>query len=160
MKTPPLKRHAALQPLSRDHYVGLVQAQTLLRSAEGGAEDRRSAVAGFVSAWAEEIEPHFHDEERLLPPLMTVDERERLEKEHAALRALAVRAKAWAAEGDPGAAGVRQLGQMLDDHIRWEERELFMSIQQRTADQTLDALRDALQQIEKTRPRSACGREE
>ena len=81
---PPLKRHESLQPLSRDRYVGLVEAQHLIRSADAMATDRAGALADFVQAWAGEISAHFSDEERLPPELVTGEPVERLYREHRA----------------------------------------------------------------------------
>lgn len=127
---PPLKRHEALQPLSREHMSGLVQARNLTRACVRGPSERAAAVAGFVHAWRTEIREHFDDEERLLLPACTrVDLRERLLSEHRALRDLAERCESapGAVAGDP--ALMRGLGALLHDHIRWEERVFFEALQ-------------------------------
>lgn len=137
---PPLKRHHTLRLFSRDHYRGLVQAQHLIKAAAGNAMDRRKALAEFLDAWGCEIEPHFDDEERLLADLADDDNRRRLVDEHRR-------------RVDPGAAWVRNLGEMLNAHIRWEERELFPAIES-TSGGELDRLGPQADQLEATRPRS------
>ena len=149
---PPLKRHASLQPLSRDHYVGLVQAQHLQRAADGHAGQRRAALADFCSAWETDIAGHFADEETLLPPLMEPEARDRLVREHALLRALAAEPRARLAWADPASDWMRRLSETLRDHIRWEERLAFPAIEQ--ADPVmLKILEEQTQIIERTRPR-------
>ncbi len=149
---PPLPRHPALQPLSRDHYIGLVQARRLLEAANGNEAERRRALAGFLDAWHHEIAEHFDDEDRLLAPLATEPLRERLQQEHAELRAMAQEAQERRRRIDPDAYWMRLLGQTLNDHIRWEERELFPAIQERAGDQ-LDDLRDEADRLEASRRR-------
>lgn len=152
--TPPLSRHAALRPLSREHMGGLVQARSLRRAAEGDAAWRRAAVEAFVTAWSAELSPHFEDEERLLLPL--IDEpamRARLLDEHRRLRDLAERCS-----GDPDSVArdpdlLRRLGTLLHDHIRWEERVLFEAIQ-RDHPVPLAGLEAEAARIEERRPGS------
>ncbi len=128
--TPPLKRHPSLQPLSREHMNGLIQARALQRASESDEAARRRIVAEFVKAWQTEVRPHFDDEERLLLPLVDSEGlRDRLLNEHTTLRRLAERCAR-----DPMAAAndaelLRELGVRLHDHIRWEEREFFEAVQ-------------------------------
>lgn len=156
MNHPPLKRHPALQPLSRDHYVGLVQAQHLLKAAGGDAPARRAAGLDFAKAWREEISVHFADEERLLPGLIAdVEDRTRLFDEHARLRTLAGQVEGGAA-GEPDPDLLRALGTLLHDHIRWEERQLFPAIEAAANAEQLTHLEEETHAIETSRPRSAC----
>ncbi|MCC6661399.1 MAG: hemerythrin domain-containing protein [Phycisphaerales bacterium] len=148
--TPPLKRHAALVPLSREHMNGLIQARNLQRAA--GQDGAARAVAAFVDAWNAEIREHFDDEERLLLPLTGSPAlRRRLLGEHDVLRGLAARCEAdpAAIAGDP--ATMRRLGTLLNDHIRWEEREFF-EVVQREHPGALDAMEHEAAIIERRRP--------
>jgi len=155
---PPLKRHESLQPLSRDHYVGLVQAQRLIKSADATAPDRVKALADFVQAWAGEISAHFNDEERLLPELLAGESLDRLRREHRALAEFADEARRRRGAPDPGAAWVRELGQLLNDHIRWEERELFPLIERSASAAQLRELTQETKRIEHRRARNVRGR--
>src|ERR1051326_7417375 len=92
---PPLKRHPSLQPFSREHMGGLVQARNLLHA--GGqpapSEDQAPAILSvaereavlkqFIRVWRAELSGHFDDEERLLLPLTpSAILRDRLLAEH------------------------------------------------------------------------------
>ena len=152
--TPPLKRHAALQPLSREHMGGLIQARSLRQTADLDREDRVRAIAEFVDAWRSEIRPHFDDEERLLLPLVRSSAlRDRLLDEHATLRGLAERCEREPEVAASDAELVRQLGVKLHDHIRWEEREFFEAVQ-RDHPEALAALVSEAAIIEDQRPGS------
>lgn len=151
-QTPPLKRHPALQPLSRDHYVGLVQARRLAKAADGNGVDRRAAVAAFLDAWDADIAEHFDDEERLLAPLADDAGRTRLCGEYDRIRALVEEARERRRRIDPDARWVRSLGRALHDHIRWEERELFPAIES-AANDRLTELKPETDRIEAARAR-------
>lgn len=155
-KHEPIERHEALAPFSRDHYTGLVQAQHLKKAADSDAVARRKAIASFVDAWDTEIAEHFADEQRLLLELMDDADRQRLLEEHQQLTALAQQARELRQKTDPDAAAVRQIGQMLEQHIRWEERELFVRLQNRLSPGQLAELGHRTEPIEQSRPRNAC----
>jgi len=152
----PIERHEALAPFSRDHYVGLVQAQHLKKAADDDDVARRKAIAEFVDAWDAEIAPHFTDEERLLTDLANDVDRERLIEEHQQIRSLADKARELRRQTDPAADAVRHIGETLEKHIRWEERELFVRLQQELTEGQLASLAQQTEPIEKQRPRNAC----
>ncbi|MBL8761877.1 MAG: hemerythrin domain-containing protein [Planctomycetes bacterium] len=152
--TPPLKRHATLQPLSREHMGGLIQARSLRQAADLDRADRIRAIAEFVDAWRSEIRAHFDDEERLLLPLVHSPElRDRLLDEHATLRRLAERCEREPEAAASDAELVREVGVRLHDHIRWEEREFFEEVQ-RDHPEALAALAHEATFIEERRPGS------
>lgn len=152
--TPPLKRHTTLQPLSREHMGGLIQARSLRQAADRERAERLLAIAGFLDAWRSEIRAHLDDEERLLLPLVNSPAlRERLLDEHGTLRRLAEEC-----ERDPEAVAsvaerVRRIGVLLHDHIRWEEREFFEAVQ-RDHPEALAGLASEAAVIEERRPGS------
>ena len=123
-----MKRSAALTPLSRDHHKALAVALRL-RRADGSSLD--AAVAAFRSFWAGHGQRHFEIEEQVLVPLLP-DDREwqdgvrRMVGEHDR-----VRAAARALLDAPAADACRALGSLLDAHVRFEERELFVLLEQR-----------------------------
>jgi len=151
---PPIARHDALAPFSRDHYSGLVNARHLIKASNADAVARRKAVAEFIDGWEHEIAEHFDDEERLLLDLLDDDDRLRLLDEHQALREYARQARTLRAQVDPDPQIVRTIGQALDDHIRWEERELFQRLQDRLTEEQLQALHHHTAPIEQSRPRN------
>lgn len=155
-KHAPQKRDESLQPLSRDHYVGLVHAERLRKAADQADDDagRRKALAEFLDAWRREIGEHFDDEERLLVGLMSEDESAELHQQHQALRTMAEQAHEHRAQVEPGVDFCHKLGEALRDHIRWEERELFPAIQQRATPDQLETLAQHTAPIEQRRGRS------
>jgi len=155
MNHPPIARDPSLQPLSRDHYAGLVQARHLIRAADGDADERRAALDDFFAAWERELHEHLLDEERLLMPLISDRAMaDRLRREHETLRTLVDRAKGMSENGSsPDPTSMRAMGELLHDHIRWEERELFAAIQAEASGEALAALKTQTAKIESVRPR-------
>jgi hypothetical protein len=127
-----MKRDPRLQGLSSDHHQGLVLAR---RIAQGKLD--ATAVRQHFDA---ELEPHFRAEEELmLPALEAAGESELVARtwgDHAALRAHLA-----AAEG--GEAGrLEAFAALLDEHIRFEERELFPAAEARVPASALDRIHE------------------
>ena len=149
---PPLARHPTLQPLSREHYSGLTLARRLREAAADGSEDARVGATELLEeAWSSELEGHFADEELLVGPLVSEHDRVRLSEEHHALE----RRIAMARESDtaPSPAWLNELADLLEAHIRWEERELFPEAQRRGGG-ALDGLHAEAERIHRDRPGS------
>jgi hemerythrin-like domain-containing protein len=127
-----MKRSAELRALSEQHHHGLVAARRLRRAARGDLP-LGETIAQFLKAWREEIQPHFRSEEELLLPAFAQEVPPdhplivRTLTEHVALRR-AVR-ELERAEVGPQPTLSRNIGQSLDDHIRFEERVLFPAIE-------------------------------
>jgi quercetin dioxygenase-like cupin family protein len=134
-----VKRHPALVPLSHDHHHTLVRARELRRAA-AEADDRGLAeVAGrFRRVFAGEVARHFRDEEELVFPLLAEADGEppqelvRAATQHARIRALVARL--------PDRDAAAELGALLDEHVRLEERELFPLVQELAPPERLAAL--------------------
>jgi hypothetical protein len=124
-----MKRHAALQPLSRDHHVALVAAQRLRRATPETAIDAR---AHFLAFWHEHGARHFRVEEDVLLPVYALhadpaDERiARMLLDHVRIRA---RVLALAEADEPGVELLHALGEELARHVRLEERQIFPLIE-------------------------------
>lgn len=151
MSTPPLKRHPSLQPLSREHFNGLVQARRLEQAAAATPEEKHRVLSDFAAAWRAEIAPHFDDEERLLIPLSDRENAARLVREHDQIRAAV--ADLLAPDGADGDR-MRTLGRLLHDHIRWEERVFFEHIQAAAGEHVLEQIHTETREIERHRPGS------
>ena len=146
-----MKRHAALQPLSRDHHVALVAAQRLRRA---GADDTGAAREAFLEFWRDHGAHHFRVEEDVLLPAYAAhaDPDEpcvvRMLLDHARIRAQAQRLEHDAA---PSAESLHTLGTALERHVRLEEREVFPLIEAALPPGAAEALVDAVQRAEAAR---------
>jgi hemerythrin-like domain-containing protein len=126
-----VKRSPALQPLSRDHHQALVAAQRLRR-----AESVAEAAAEFLEFWDDHGQRHFQVEEEVLLPIWAEHGAHdhptvaRVLTDHVAIRREAARIRGKEA----GLDDLQALGERLNDHVRFEEEELFPLIE-RTLDE-------------------------
>lgn len=143
-----MRRSEALRSLSRDHHQALSIGRDLRR-----ATDAEAAAERFLEFWNREGALHFRLEEEVLLPywdlLGTVhaEAAERLAREHLQLRSAALRV----ARGTPSLAVVRQLGERLAAHVRFEERELFPRVEADLGTAELERLAGAVADAEERR---------
>jgi len=118
-----MKRSAALVRLSREHHLALVLAKRAQRMSLENMEAASRFMTQAFDTFTRELEPHFRAEETaLLPALNCAGELDlvtRTLNEHEELRRLAKRLQAR------DATSVRRFGELLEAHVRFEERELF-----------------------------------
>jgi hemerythrin-like domain-containing protein len=140
-----MKRAEALQPLSREHLKSLLAAKRLRE-----ATDAAEAGQDFLDFWEREGRHHFRVEEEVLLPgwaLHCPVERvavARMLEEHLAIRRGALRVAAEAASLEE----LQDLGRLLDDHVRFEERKLFPMVEEALAPEDLDRLAEAIARAE------------
>ncbi len=127
----PIKRHIALQPLSRQHHFGLLFSWKIRKGFNKNIDPERMMK---YAAWfyKNEIKPHFSDEEKYLFPIMEPGNElvERALKEHRRIKRLFMDTK------DPERT-LHRLEEELDAHIRFEERTLFNEIQKVATEEQL-----------------------
>jgi iron-sulfur cluster repair protein YtfE (RIC family) len=129
-----MKRHPALISLSHDHHHALVQGRRLRRAADRD-DDPGAVAAEFVEFFAAVSVPHFREEEETLFPLVADSDAARplvveVLLEHQRLHALVAELRSSAEVRAP----MRQIGELLEAHVRREERELFPLIERLAAD--------------------------
>jgi hemerythrin-like domain-containing protein len=142
-----MRRSAALAALSRDHHHALEAALRLRRA---DVADVDGAVAHLQAFWQARGRRHFEIEERLILPALPqadADWREataRVRDEHARIRA------AVDALGGGGAPleAAHGLGQLLRDHVRFEERHLYGLLEARLPEPELASLGEAIERAE------------
>ena len=144
-----MKRHVALQPLSRDHHHALHVAQRLRRASE---HDALAAREDFLAFWHEQGRLHFRVEEEVLLPAFAAygdpgDQRVVLMLiDHVRIRLQAQRLEQ---DPDPPVSDLHVLGAALDAHVRLEEREVFPLIEETLSPEAAEALTDAVLRAER-----------
>lgn len=144
-----MRRHESLMPLSRDHHDGLIAAQLLKKGAakyKGMPEDFEGKSKYIVDFYYNHLVPHFEDEEeKLFPLIKSIDveidsmlneiiQEHNLIKNH--IKAVE--------ENTHTIESLDKLGNLLDSHIRKEERILFELIQDKCSSQLLDKIKIVL----------------
>ena len=130
----PIKRHIAIQPLSRDHHHGLLLCWKIRTGfSKGIAPERiKKYVDWFYETYAE---PHFKAEETHIFPILGNDHKliKKAMSEHRLLR------KLFKEQNDPEKS-LSLLEENLDNHIRFEERILFNEIQDTASPEQLETI--------------------
>lgn len=129
-----MRRHQQLQDLSREHHTALQLALRARRAVQSGdaAQIAASAMA-CIEAFSVELDPHFVIEEtELLPVLAQQGEHALVQRtlaEHEQLRSLIVQL------AQANATSLQSFAELLNAHVRFEERELFEVAQRHLAGQ-------------------------
>lgn len=142
-----MKRHPARIPLSHDHRQGLFLAQILKPGVPryGGAPATIAAKHAYLQQQQHSrlLRPHFQVETDILQPAVCGldDELDALlavsSREYAAINAHIAHIAALHAEAPEFEAHLHELGLLLEQHIRTQERQLFQRIQAVVAEHTL-----------------------
>lgn len=123
MTRKPLKRHKALQPLSRDHHHGLLLSWKIRTGFSKNIEAKRiKAYADWF--FKNHLIPHFELEEAHIFPLLSADHDlvKRALAEHRRLKRLF-------SDKEDVKKTLHKIEEELEQHIRFEERILFPEIQ-------------------------------
>ena len=147
----PMKRDVRLRQLSVDHHHALVLAR---RSAAAAASTdlhvQRTAWDEVVRRFHADLAPHFEIEETyLLPALELVgaqDIAQRTRDEHAELIELVTTSV------KDLQTRLQRFGTLLQEHVRFEERELFELAQTKLSGSDLQTLCDARDTLSRTSP--------
>lgn len=133
-----MQRHPALVGLSEEHHHGLVWSRRLSRLSEGEADSPvKEVIREFLGVWDQEINPHFRREEEILLPVFARTDHYWAEGIQEMLRQhVELRRNVWLLREDPGPAIIQHTGDLLQEHIRLEERDVFPLIQ-KEADEPL-----------------------
>lgn len=139
------RRHETLIPLTHDHHHALAQARRLHDVAKLTDETQRRNLANdFINFYFGRAVRHFHEEEELFfAPL--IDEPQardlvlRAVSDHLRLHALVRIVKRQLSDGEADQQILDRISQLLTEHIRFEEQELFPLVEQLVPE---DQLRD------------------
>jgi len=131
----PVTRSQQLIPLSHDHHEGLLFAWRIRQGLQRNVSLK--TICEFINwFWKDRLQQHFHDEEiSFVPYLPRNDElMTKMIAEHEAIQKLL-----------PGTSlrtqsEIALFAQLLHDHIRFEERELFPYIENKLTQSELNEL--------------------
>ena len=131
-ETKPIKRSKELAPLSREHHDGLLFAWKIKQGLANGTS--LDTLVNYTRwFWSNHIQPHFKNEEEVLVKFLPADSPlvKQMFKEHTQIRDIIT-----TLDQQPGANSLQLLAETLTNHIRFEERQLFVYAERElTADQ-------------------------
>ena len=140
-----MKRHPSLVPYSSDHHQILVLAQMLKKKSpayKGLPSDVTGKKQYALEKYESLVKDHEAREEKRLFPNIRNRTREidilidKLEQEHLSINIAFGKMK----ESDFGVDEMDQLGYLIEEHVRTEERNLFELVQNSFSAKELEAL--------------------
>ena len=157
-----MKRAPELRDLSDHHHRGLVQARRLKRAVTGDEANMPEETAeAFLEFWQEGTTTHFREEEEVLLPVLARYREDLLGREpvvemllqHARIRGLIMGLSDEVKGGSVRLETLGSIGELLESHIRLEEREVFSTIEEALPEEALREVADRLE-AKKTQPQS------
>ena len=145
MTTTPIKRSKSLVPLSKDHHEGLLITWKIRQGQKNNISNKR--IADFVlNAFDNHLQPHFIQEEELLFTNLSADNQMliKAKEQHANLRKLAAEISI---DKDDSGKQLELFANLLEEHIRFEERVLFQHIEQHVQPAKMEAIGAELEKI-------------
>lgn len=145
-----MKRHKSLFTLSHDHHHGLIAAQVLKKNApkyEKLPTSFEGKTEYILKFYEEELVPHFDAEEKILFPFVKGRDNEidliikDLISEHNKMSEYISAIK----KNEHDENLMDELAQLLDGHIRKEERILFEKIQEKFENEELEKIQELLE---------------
>jgi hemerythrin-like domain-containing protein len=136
-----LKRTRQLKPLSSEHHQALLVAFQLKKGIAGHAESAGAPkdLPGLLSLarrFADAIlKAHTRAEEELLGQFLSDPDMRRLSGEHGDLHRFVETARS--AKPPEMRAALLAFADLLERHVRWEERELFPAVEERMDEEAL-----------------------
>jgi hemerythrin-like domain-containing protein len=132
----PIKRSPQLAPLSREHHDGLLFAWKIKQGIENKAplEAMRNYALWY---WRHHIKPHFFQEEKILIPRMPAGHPMaiKLQEDHDHIRELIL-----GLDDESDKRTLVILSDLLNTHIRFEERELFVYLENNLSPELLESI--------------------
>ena len=148
------KRHPSLQPLSRDHGVGLVCAQHGHKAVRASRSDRLKLTAQIRAISEDLILSYLEDERRVLSPVITRQAlRAEFEEHHNNVRRHINELEQCDSSVDPGLGLLARVADSLDAYVRWEENSLFPALESSLNPQTMSLLHELTSSMEARRNR-------
>lgn len=150
-----MKRHEALQDLSRDHYFALVQSQQVRKAIakDKGAMSVKEAAKDLVRFYDKEGRHHFDEEEQVLLPILgrhvNLDDdpmAQHLLEDHEWLRDAFRRLSDQIEAGEKYEPLLEEVGARLGEHARFEEDKLFPRLQRELDTAELGQVHEASQE--------------
>ena len=140
-----MKRHPALQDLSRDHFHVLFRCQRFRKVMQDPSAKLVPLVQEFVAFFDSDMSPHFTEEDDLVLPLAEKLEglakiARRTREEHKRLRELIGELRSIRTDKAARVALTR-LEPMITEHVHMEEANLFEGVQTHLSPEVLEDLR-------------------
>ncbi len=137
-----MKRNEHIKPLSRDHHFGLLFCWKIRQGLKHKINSQRIGQYA-LHFWDQDLHRHFRAEEAILFIERNDPYCQRAINEHREIEQLLKNIRTTPAEANL----LELLATKVDDHIRFEERELFPHLENRLTAEQLTIIGAALQEL-------------
>ena len=139
----PIKRSKQLTPLSKDHHDGLLFAWKIKQGLKNGADIK--LIAKYVQwFWKNHLQENFREEEQILAPHLPEDNellKQMIDEHHG------IESMVHINENIADEILLLNLAQAIDEHIRFEERQLFPYAEKAIPEKELNLIYDQLSKV-------------
>jgi hemerythrin-like domain-containing protein len=137
----PLKRSEHIKKLSREHHFSLLFCWKIRQGLkkEVATERIRKYIQYF---WEHHLQPHFHEEEKILFAPVTDNPVKRAINEHKYIRLLI---EYLGDSKNNDRKTLMKIADMVDEHVRYEERELFPHLERKLTKEQLENIGSQIQ---------------
>ena len=137
MKTKPLNRNKNIVNLSKDHHSGLLFCWKIRQGLKHEvATERMIKYAQYF--WSNHLAIHFREEETILFSALKDELVQKAIDDHKQIKHQLV--ELYKISGDDAKKGLHRLADLIDNHIRYEERELFPHFEKMLSEEQLDTI--------------------
>ncbi|WP_185286663.1 hemerythrin domain-containing protein [Chryseobacterium indologenes] len=136
-----MKRNENIVLLSRDHHFGLLCSWKIRQGIRNKVKPDR--IKNYiVYFWKNHLEEHFREEEQILFPYLKDEYSSRIQSEHTQLKVLVSQI-----ESLEDLNLFSDFADLLDQHIRFEERHWFPHLEEKLSHETLSRIGKELSHI-------------
>jgi hemerythrin-like domain-containing protein len=137
MEQKPLRRNENIIPLSKDHHTTLLFCWKIKQGIKLGAEP--GTIKNYLAYfWKDHMEPHFREEEEILFSPLVDEMVQKAIAEHHQIKDQVK--KIMSLDGDAVIPELSLLSDIVDDHVRYEERQLFPHLEQTLGEDDLNII--------------------
>ena len=135
MEKKPIKRNEYIKKLSREHHLGLLFCWKIRRGLKTNVAAGRICEYVYYF-WQQHLQPHFQEEEKFLFAPIKDRQVQRAINEHKYIRQQ-VKDLAQYSENNLR-KGLAKIADLVDDHVRYEERQLFPHLERTLSKEQLE----------------------
>jgi hemerythrin-like domain-containing protein len=137
MKKPPIKRNENIVKLSKDHHASLMFCWKLRQGIKHHVDEKRM-IAYVEYFWNQHFAEHFREEEDILFAPLHDDLVKKAVADHRQVQVF-IKTLRESTEKDPYAT-LATLADLVDEHVRYEERVLFPHLEKELSENQLEEI--------------------
>ena len=136
-----MKRNENIIPLSHDHHFGLLCCWKIRQGLKKNIDLER--IKKYIDYfWNHHLKEHFKEEEEILFPYLKDEFSSRVAREHRDLELIFNEI-----QKNTSVINLENFANLLDDHIRFEERQWFPHLEQNLTETQFIEIGNALQKV-------------